>query len=68
MISEKDLKDFKDIDCTKARQAVMSVCYYHAGDDQYKRGVLYLAEMIEKIELLQHEAVKQIPALFKPKE
>lgn len=68
MISEKDLKDFKDIDCTKAKQYVRSVRYYDPNEKQYKEAMKYLDEMIEKIELLQQGVVKQIPALFKPKE
>lgn len=68
MISEKDLKDFKDVDCTKARQAVAQVTYYGSGDRQYKEGQKYLEEMFKKIELLQRNEIKQIAALFKPKE
>jgi hypothetical protein len=66
MISEKDLKDFKDIDCTQARAAVKKVIYFRAHEHQYKEGWEVIEELFKKIELLQRNAIKQIPALFKP--
>lgn len=66
MISEKDIKDFKEIDMTRAKQALHKVIYYGAHEPQFGEGFKFLTEMLEKIELLQKDAVKQVPALFKP--
>lgn len=66
MISEKDIADFKAIDCTKARTAVQQVRYYEHDEHQYQEGLQFITELLDKIELLQRNAIKQIPALFKP--
>ena len=66
MISEKDIADFKAIDCTKARAAVNKVIYFHPDEHQYKDGLEVIEELLNKIELIQNHVVKQVPALFKP--
>ena len=68
MISEKDIEDFKDIDCTRAKQALYDVEYTAPGQMHYCEGLDSLKGFIESIELIQKSQVKQVAALFKPKE
>lgn len=57
MINEIDLKDFKDIDCTKAREAL----YNQSDYDLYTT----LREFIDDVEKIQRKLTKPVAALLR---
>ena len=61
MISEIDIKDMMELDCTRAEAQIQNlVDYGHLEDTGY------LYKFINAVEEFQRKHTKQIPALFKP--
>lgn len=65
MINEIDIKDFLEIDCTKARSALTDMYVQSA---YWTNNMQKLEEFINQIEYLQMQFKKPIAALFIKKE